>query len=158
MRKLGRALGVEAMSLYRYVDGKEALLDAVVELLTEEIEVPPPGATPWVESARAVVRSYRQLAYTHPHAFPLIALRPLNTPAAIRRAEAFLAVLTHAGLDRDAAVLVFRTLHSYAAGYLLEELAGGAPRVTTGDRDAEFEFGLDAVLAGLAAKLGTREA
>ena len=36
MRRLGRALGVEAMSLYRYVRNKEDLLDGVHELLLSE--------------------------------------------------------------------------------------------------------------------------
>ena len=35
MRRLGERLGVEAMSLYRYVPGKEDLLDAVVESLVQ---------------------------------------------------------------------------------------------------------------------------
>ncbi len=35
MRRLGNELGVEAMALYRYVPGKEDLLDAVVDELIE---------------------------------------------------------------------------------------------------------------------------
>jgi AcrR family transcriptional regulator len=38
MRRLGEALGVEAMSLYRHVPGREDLLDAVVQVITEEME------------------------------------------------------------------------------------------------------------------------
>ena len=37
MRRLGERLGVEAMSLYRYVPGKEDLLDAVVESLVRKM-------------------------------------------------------------------------------------------------------------------------
>ena len=38
MRRLGRELGVEAMSLYRHVPSKEALLDGVVETVLGELE------------------------------------------------------------------------------------------------------------------------
>src|SRR5436305_8634489 len=43
MRKLGQALGVEAMSLYRYVDNKDNLLDGIVNLVLEEFELPSAG-------------------------------------------------------------------------------------------------------------------
>ena len=37
MRKLGAELGVEGMSLYRYVPGREALLDGIVESIIDEM-------------------------------------------------------------------------------------------------------------------------
>ena len=153
MRKLGGALGVEAMALYRHVPNKDALLDGVVELLTADIEIPRSGSAPWPEAMRLVVRSYRELAHAHPHAFPLIALRPLATPGAIARGEATIQLLRDAGIDEGRAVLIFRTLASYANGYLLEELSAAVPYFTTGDPEAEFEWGLRAVLAGLEAQL-----
>ena len=158
MRRLGGKLGVEGMALYRYVSSKDGLLDGVVELLTEEIEIPAPGSGPWPEALRRVVRSYRELALAHPHAFPLIALRPLTTPAAIARGQATIQLLIDAGIDERRAVLTFRTLVSYANGYLLEELAAAAPHFTTGDPEVEFAWGLRAVLAGLEAELGAADA
>lgn len=38
MRRLGTELGVEAMSLYRYLPGKGALLDGLVEALFQQVE------------------------------------------------------------------------------------------------------------------------
>ena len=40
MRRLGAELGVEAMSLYKHVANKEAILDGVVELIVGQIEIP----------------------------------------------------------------------------------------------------------------------
>src|SRR6478672_10406382 len=37
MRRLGAHLGVEAMALYRYVPGREQLLDGVVEYVMNEL-------------------------------------------------------------------------------------------------------------------------
>ena len=45
MRKLGQALGVEAMSLYNHVANKDDLLDGIVDLVTSEIELPPRAPT-----------------------------------------------------------------------------------------------------------------
>ena len=42
MRRLGAALGVEAMSLYRHFPSKAALLEAVVARLLAELPVPAP--------------------------------------------------------------------------------------------------------------------
>ena len=152
MRRLGRELAVEAMALYYYFPSKEALLDGIVELLTEQIEVPQGPADAWPEAIREIVRSYRRVAHVHPRTFPLLVLRPLATPVAIARAELAIDILRRAGFDERDAVLAFRTLASYAGGFVLEELTGQPPRFTIGDRDAEFEFGLDAVLAGLDGK------
>src|SRR3954469_10834988 len=40
MRKLARALGVEAMSLYNHVANKGDLVDAITDLVVSEIELP----------------------------------------------------------------------------------------------------------------------
>jgi len=37
MRRLGERLGVEAMSLYYYVPGKESLLDGIVETVIDDL-------------------------------------------------------------------------------------------------------------------------
>ena len=153
MRRLGQALGVEAMALYRHLPNKEAILDGIAELLADEIEVPPAGSEPWQESLRRITRSYRERAHAHPRAFPLLALRPLATPRAIARARAVIELLVEAGFDERAASLAFRTLASYGGGFALEEATGEPPQVSIGDRDEEFEFGLDAILIGLETKL-----
>ncbi len=44
MRKLGEALGVEAMSLYNHVANKDDLLDGMVDLVFGEIDLPSGGS------------------------------------------------------------------------------------------------------------------
>src|SRR5271166_6005692 len=44
MRKLGEALGVEAMSLYNHVASKGDLLDGMIDLVFSEIGLPSGGA------------------------------------------------------------------------------------------------------------------
>lgn len=182
MRRLGAELGVEAMSLYRHVPGKEALLDGIVELFMLEIDLPVDADGDWQDAARCVARSYRLAAHAHPDAFRLVATRPLNTPEALRRLEASLEVMRRAGFDEPTAIVAFRTIAAYGRGFVLEEVTGRAlgaqangsenlldprslssqelpriaelaPRLVAADRDAEFELGLELILTGLRAEL-----
>jgi AcrR family transcriptional regulator len=171
MRRLGRELGVEAMSLYNHVPNKEALLNGMVEVLLEELEVP--LDTPedyWEERIRKAFRSYLRLARAHPNVFSLFALRPLNTAESLKLFE----LLREAGFDIVSALRAFRVLSSYTIGYALAEIRGftlesdvsrpgvhgfseeqlsrifkSPPPLEKTDRDAEFEFGLDLILIGL---------
>ena len=182
MRRLGGELGVEAMSLYRHVPNKEALLDGIVELIVLEIEVPADDSGDWAEAWRHVGRSYRQAALAHPNAFPLVTMRPLNTPEALRRIDAAYNLLRRSGLDEQMSMVAFRTLASYTRGFALEEVTGRAlgaraydavnrldprdlpvdefPRISelatrlvTADHGAVFESGLDLIITGLRAEL-----
>ena len=180
MRRLGRELGVEAMSLYRYVPSKEALLDGLVELVVLEIEVPPPEQAEWADALRLVCGSYRRAAHAHPNVFPLVTMRPLNTPDALRRLDAALEILRRAGFDEETTIAAFRATAGYTRGFALEEVTGRAlgaprrdgrvdpralpadqfpriaelaPRLVDRDPDAEFELGLELIIAGLEARL-----
>ncbi len=51
MRKLGQALGVEAMSLYNHVKNKDDILDGIVDMVVSDFELPPPD-TDWKAAIR----------------------------------------------------------------------------------------------------------
>src|SRR5919202_5089463 len=53
MRKLARALGVEAMSLYNHVANKEDVLDGILDSMMAEIGSPPADAG-WKEQVRGI--------------------------------------------------------------------------------------------------------
>jgi TetR/AcrR family transcriptional regulator, tetracycline repressor protein len=177
MRKLGAELGVEAMSLYNHVPNKGALLDGMVEVLLGELEVPPESEG-WEDRVREAYRAFRRLAHEHPNVFPLLVVRPPDTMDGVWLVEEFLKTLREAGSDSETALYAFRTLSSYASGYAMAEIRGFAMEPADGrlgastlprdefpniheldnslkrvDRDAEFEFGLDLILAGLKEKL-----
>jgi AcrR family transcriptional regulator len=172
MRRLGKELGVEAMSLYHHVGSKDDLLDGIVDLVLEAVDLPRPDLD-WPDWARQFTRAYRRIALEHPHVFPLIALRPLTTPQALRPVEMSLEVLHRAGFDGRHALAAFQTLANFTSGFALEEIAAaggeGSPAVAALDgaqfprlhelvhrpmkRDVAFERGLDIILAGLALHL-----
>src|SRR5215203_6571277 len=177
MRKLGSELGVEAMSLYNHVPNKGALFDGMVEVLLGELEVPPEDES-WERRVREAYRAFRRLAHEHPNVFPLLVVRPPDTMDGVWLVEEFLRTLGEAGFEPETALYAFRVLSSYASGYAMAEIRGFAMEPAGGrlgastlprddfphihdlderlrmvDHDAEFEFGLDLILAGLKDKL-----
>ncbi|MCC9306233.1 TetR/AcrR family transcriptional regulator [Kitasatospora sp. RB6PN24] len=138
MRSLATDLGVEPMALYRYADGKQALLDGMVEafyaevndLLRADAEVPPPstdeaGDGGWRAALHRIARAFCQVADAHPAVFPLVATRPLSLPLARRPLpmlqlnEQVLALLDRAGLDDRATLRLYRAVVGWVIGYLL---------------------------------------
>lgn len=185
MRRLGRELGVEAMSLYNHIPNKDALLDGLAVAALAEQKLPPDEGGDWAERLRALSRALRRVAHAHPHIFPLIVMRPPTTPASLRPFEAVLAALHRAGFDGETALTAFRTLAAYVAGYALGEITGAfsetnvsgespgldirrlpqeefpqivalATYLPAADGDRRFELGLDTILAGLRIQLARR--
>ncbi len=89
MRKLGQALGYEAMSLYNHVANKDDLLDGILDLVLAEMEPPEPdGGLPAI---RASALSAHAALKRHPWAATM-----LMSPARIRPAR----IAVHGGPAR----------------------------------------------------------
>jgi AcrR family transcriptional regulator len=132
MRRLGERLGVEAMSLYRYVPSREDLLDAVVEMIlagmqsdADVIEAPQDG---WQDFLQRLAHGVRRIALAHPKAFPLVASRPLEAPwlrpplRSLDWVERFLDGLRAEGFNDADAVGAYRAVTSFLLGHLLLEV------------------------------------
>ncbi len=149
MRRLGSRLGVEAMALYRYVPGREHLLDGVVEVVMDELyaDTMKPGdiSNSWTEYLQRMAHGVRRLALAHPQVFPLVTTRPPAAPwlrpplRSLRWVEAFLEGLVHHGFDGRASVQVYRAFSTFLLGHLLLETAtlGGEMGLSVED-DTEF--------------------
>jgi AcrR family transcriptional regulator len=127
-RRLGAALGCEAMAIYNHFASKDALLDAVVDRLFREVSVPPKGSG-WEARVRGFAASYRALAHAHPKAFPLLATRRFRTRAR-NLVEQLIAVLHEEGFSPKASAELFRLLSNYCNGTILDELSGAFPPAT----------------------------
>jgi AcrR family transcriptional regulator len=133
MRRLGQRLGVEAMSLYRYVPGREAMLDLVVQSmidqLQEDAEVLRRPENGWQDFVQRLAHGVRRVALTHPRAFPLVASRPPEAPwlrPPLRNldwVETFLAGLHQEGFDDATCAGAYRAFTSFLLGHLLLEVA-----------------------------------
>jgi AcrR family transcriptional regulator len=148
MRRLGSELGVEAMALYRYIPGRDQLLDGVVETVMDELytstmEQDRPGT--WQEFLQQMAHGVRSIAMEHPKIFPLVASRPpaalwLRPPLrSLRWVEGFLQGLLHYGISGSDSVMIYRTFSTFLLGHLLLESSTYAvePRLTTAT-DIEF--------------------
>jgi AcrR family transcriptional regulator len=120
-RKLGAALGIEAMSLYHYFPSKGHLLDAVAERILSEIVIPAEPQSDPVEWLRQVCLSYRDLMQAHPRAFLLVATRRFNTPGTLALLESLMALFQEAGLAPERGAHWFRMLNYFLNGAMLAE-------------------------------------
>ena len=119
MRKVARALGAGAMSLYHHVADKETLLDELVDLVFAEISLPPDDAD-WRAAMRQRMRSAEDVLRRHPWAIALMESRARPGPANLRQREAMLALLRRAGFSVVAATHAQWVLDSYLYGYALQ--------------------------------------
>ncbi|MCM1945142.1 TetR/AcrR family transcriptional regulator C-terminal domain-containing protein [Streptomyces sp. G2] len=149
MRRTGAELGVEAMALYRYAAGKEALLDGLVEALYTELEerlAASPEEPDWRAELHRIAAETHRVALAHPHVAPLLATRMLAVPLArrplpvLRDHERILALLGRAGLDEEATVTAFRAVTAWVLGHVLDDLR---PMVDNPEEsDPAFRLGL----------------
>ena len=120
MRRLGEELGVEAMSLYHHVANKSDLMDAMVDGVFSEIELPAAG-TGWREAMRVRAVSARQVLVRHPWAAPLMQSRTTPGPATLRHHDTVIGTLRTAGFSVAMTAHAFSLLDAYIYGFALQE-------------------------------------
>jgi len=167
MRRVGGELGVEAMSLYRHVADRAALLEGLADQLASEVERRPRDED-WADALRGLASDLRAIARRHPAAFGLVAMRVLNTSNVLGPIEDSLAALRRGGFTPARAIFAHRLVTTYARGYALTELEGFAievgadprlPQVRSLSRrlaseptEANFRTGLETIIGGLRAE------
>ena len=181
MRRLGQALSVEAMSLYKHVSGKEDILDGISDLVMLEVEVPGRDL-PWKMALRQSAISTHQALLGHPWASAVLESRRNPGPTRMRYLDAVVSILRDAGFTLPDVARAFIAVDSHVYGFTLMILAWpfdlrDAPdeamvmaNDTFGDAfpglrsmaelaitgpgvPIEFEFGLDLLLDGLERRL-----
>src|SRR5262249_19646179 len=118
MRRLGTALGVEAMSLYHHIPNKAALLDGIHERILLSLD-PPTHARTWQSYARHQAHALHRALLAHPHAIPLFATRPASTQAAIERLDRYLEVLLRAGFNAVQALSIVQLVAQLVVGHAM---------------------------------------
>lgn len=178
MRKLGKALDVEAMSLYHHVANKDEVLDGMVDLIFHEIGLP--VGRSWKEAMRHRALSAREVFLRHPWAIGLFETRRSPGPALLQHSEAVVGSLRRGGFSPALTLHAYTLLDSYIYGFALQETslpvktdeeADAYAEAILGELDAaypylaeltrervlnsgyrfrtEFEFGLDLILDSL---------
>ncbi len=179
MRRLGQELGVEAMSLYTHVKGKDDLLAGMADAVVAQVPVERVEGD-WRAGLRAMILGARAEMLRHPWAARVIEVSEQPGPATIEYMDAVAAVLLDGGFSADLAHHALHVLGSRVLGFsqdlyddkgevdpaaaaaFARELAKTYPSVGAialaashegglggCDDDLEFLFGLDLILDGL---------
>lgn len=148
MQAVAHRVGVRAPSLYRHVDGRDALIrlvaEAAVTTLAGRIDAAVPVDAPPQEALRGVAHALRAFGRERPAAFRLVfspgaeATRPRPEVSARAVATVLRVAGELAGTDR--ALEAARTVTAWASGFVAMELADGFRM--GGDVDAAFEYGI----------------
>lgn len=176
MRRLASELGVEAMSLYHYVNSKDDILAGIVDLALNEIE-PPSGGTDWKATVRRSAISYHETLRRHRWVTSVTTAGAVSL-AQLRYMDALLKRLREAGLSPELTHHAYHALDSHIVGSALwlarvppkeklDVLAQDVLRQLPADTYPDlvlhvqqhlsgaarglrfFEFGLDLILDGL---------
>ncbi len=179
MRKLGAALGVEAMSLYNHVGGKEDILDSMVEYLFHSIG-PIDTTAGWQASTRVAAMAAKRAFAAHPWSITLLSTRETLSEGSFAVMDAMVGMLLADGYSTEVAHHAWHAVASHVMGYAFQEinsvfgnpgdpdqghveeliaqyaerfpsLAAIGPHLMCCSYDEEFEFGLDLILTGIAA-------
>jgi AcrR family transcriptional regulator len=117
MRKLGQALGYEAMSLYNHVANKDDLLDGILDLVLAEMEPPDP------EGGLAAIRNSSLGAHEalrkHPWAAGLLMTPTRIRPARLEYMDALLGALRNAGFSAETTYHAYHVLDAHIIGFTL---------------------------------------
>jgi AcrR family transcriptional regulator len=140
MRKLGQALGVEAMAVYYHFANKERVLDGIVDLVFGEIDLPASG-TDWKAAMRGRAISVRDALSRHRWAIGLMESRTSPGQANLRHHDAVIGCLRAGGFDLAAAATAYSLLDAYIYGFALTKM--NLPFETTTDIAAMAETMLE---------------
>jgi AcrR family transcriptional regulator len=121
MRRLARELGVEAASLYHHVNGKDQILDGLVDHVAAEIELPTPSAD-WRETVTERANHTRAGLRRHPWAVSLMASRTSPGPATLRLLESGIRCFREGGFSVVLAAHAVSAVDSYVHGFVLQEV------------------------------------
>jgi len=122
MRKLGQALGVEAMAVYYHLANKEEVLDGIVDLVFAEIHLPVEGA-PWKAEMRRRGTSMYDVLLRHRWAIGMMEARVQAGPANLRHHDAVIGNLQAAGFDSAMVAHAYSVLDGYIYGFALTKMS-----------------------------------
>ncbi len=128
MRRLGDALGVEAMALYHHFPNKDAILDGLAARIIEETgPAMPLMSADWKTVMLSGPASAARAITAHPKAGWLFLGRQYNTAQSLQMMESPLALLRSAGFEGQALVDAAHAIFAYSAGwYILASGQGGS--------------------------------
>jgi len=126
IRRLADRLSSAPMSIYYYFKSKDELVDAMVERVFGEIQLPPEDL-PWKEGTRIRCSSYRQVLRRHPWAAPLMESRSNPGPQSLKHHDAVIGCFLRGGFSIELTSKAVALTDAFVYGFALQEasLPGG---------------------------------
>jgi AcrR family transcriptional regulator len=122
IRSLAQHLGVKPMSLYYYVANKNEILDAIVDVVFSEIDLPTVDGD-WRSEVHLRATSARHVLRRHSWAIGLLESRSSPGPATLRHHDAMIGTLRGAGFSIEMTAHAYALIDSYVYGFALQEAA-----------------------------------
>ncbi len=150
MRRIGQELGVEAMSLYNHVAGKDALLDAMVEHVAAEVNAAvadldsPDPARDWQGALRARALAARTVMLRHKWVPGVLETRTTMSLDVVRYFDGVVGILRAGGFSHDLTHHSLHALGSRVLGFTQELFDPG---------DAASDDASEEMLAAMAAEV-----
>lgn len=121
MRAIASRFGVTAMSLYRHVAGKDAILDGMIDEVVSEIDLVDRGG--WKETVRSAAIATHDVLVRHPWAPAMWLSRQSESPARFRWGDFLLRALGNGGLAEETTFHVYHILESQILGSTMQQLS-----------------------------------
>jgi AcrR family transcriptional regulator len=141
MRRVAAEIGASTMALYNYVNGKEDLLDLMIDAVSAEYELPNGPLGDWRGVLVALARQGRAIARRHPWLPRALTQRPavaLMGPNALRYAE-FILTAVEGVLDGSSAMELVGMLTAVVHSYVQSELAQSEAERQAGVSAEQFQ-------------------
>lgn len=133
MRRLAADLGVNPMSIYHHLPGKEAVVSGLVGVVFSRMRVPSSGVVTWQERVRAYARAYRGVVRSHPNlALQIVSDAAAVSEAVLSGADPLYGALEETGLSPAMVVRAADSLVDFVHGFVLGE---------TSNPSGQFEVG-----------------
>src|SRR3984957_11708676 len=127
MRRVAAALDTGAASLYVYVSGREALLQAMLDRVTATIELEAPDASRWRAQLQSLLQRVQHALVAHPGIATVTLVDSPTSEAVLRLTENLLGLLLAGGLDPQDAAWACDLLISLVTAVAREDGVGRPP-------------------------------
>jgi AcrR family transcriptional regulator len=132
IRRVAAAVGAGTMSVYRYVSGRDDLVELMVDAVTGELDLPPKPSRDWRADLSLVAHQVRALGRRHPWWAKLVLGRPVLGPNTLRLIEFGFGALDGYGLPIDEMISLYGLLDGYVRNFVRDEVGWADEERRTG--------------------------
>jgi AcrR family transcriptional regulator len=140
IRRVAREVGAGAMSLYRYIDSKDDLIELMVDAVEGEDPVPAKPSGDWRADLRELAEREHAMTRRHPWLTTRVTSRPSFGPNTLRTFEYGLSCIDGLGFSIDEMLAVAISVTGYVRTFVQGELAEAELRRRTKLTEEEWRL------------------